>query len=161
MQVNLDDDSNINVEKIHNKDEYVLSVDGRTKLFFSESEMKFLHALIDSALKEDEGMSKDSIKQALKDAVANHKAKLQITLRDMRSKDIGFALWYVGDASVRADVLANMSKRSAEDVETVIKESIERRIRKERSDGNLDIEEVMAAQGKSAASALLKKVLQS
>ncbi len=55
MQVNLDDDSNINVEKIHNKDEYVLSVDGRTKLFFSESEMKFLHALIDSALKEDEG----------------------------------------------------------------------------------------------------------
>ncbi|PLX68600.1 MAG: hypothetical protein C0603_05460 [Denitrovibrio sp.] len=97
MQVNLDDESNINVEKVRNKDEYILSIDGRTKLYFSESEMKFLHAMIDSALKEGDGMSKDSIRQALMDAVTNHKAKLQVTLRDMRSKDIAFALWYVDD----------------------------------------------------------------
>ncbi|PLX68601.1 MAG: hypothetical protein C0603_05465 [Denitrovibrio sp.] len=62
---------------------------------------------------------------------------------------------------MRAEVLSNMSKRSAEDVEVAIRESIERRIRKERSEGNLDIEEVMADQGKSAASGLLKKVLNS
>jgi len=161
MQVNLDDESNINVEKVRNKDEYILSIDGRTKLYFSESEMKFLHAMIDSALKEGDGMSKDSIRQALMDAVTNHKAKLQVTLRDMRSKDIAFALWYVDDEAMRAEVLSNMSKRSAEDVEVAIRESIERRIRKERSEGNLDIEEVMADQGKSAASGLLKKVLNS
>jgi len=161
MQVNLDDTTNINIEKVQDKDQYILSVDGRTSIVFSKSEMKFVLALVDSALKDDEGMSMDSLKESLKDAVAKHKTQLQLTLRNMKTEDIAYAIWFVGDQTLSADILANMSKRSAEDVQNTIKETVERRIRKERSEGNMDIEDVLKEQGRSAATTLLKKVLDS
>lgn len=159
MQVNLDDSTNINIEKVQDKDEYILSVDSRTKMTFSRSEMKYIQAMIDSALKEDLGMSRDSLQKSIKEAVATKKAQLQNCLRNMKIEDIAFAVWYAADQDVAAEILANMSKRSAEDVSNTVRESIERRIRKERAEGNREIESVMTEQGRAAASAMLKKIL--
>lgn len=161
MQVNLDDSTNINIEKVQDSDEYILSVDGRTKLSFSRSEMKYLLALIDSALKEDEGLSRDALRDALSEAVVSKKPQLQNTLRNMRAEEIAFAVWYIADQNIAAEITANISKRSAEDVAEFLRESIERRIRKERAEGNKEIEAAMSTHGKAAASAMLKKILDS
>jgi len=161
MQVNLDDSSNLNITKVEDKDEYIFSVDGRTEIRFSRSELKFIQAMIDSALKDDIEQSRDSLKKSITNAVVKHKAQLQNILRNIRTEDIAFAVWFAADENVKNDILANLSKRSAEDVMETIKDGIERRIRKERSEGNQDIEEVMKEQGRSAAAIFLKKVLDS
>jgi len=161
MQVNLDDSTNLQIEKIKDKEDYVMSIDGRIKLRFSRSELKYIQAMIDATLKDDINQSRDSLKESITDAVARHKAQLQNTLRNIRSEDIAFAVWFAADENVKNDILSNMSKRSADDVSETITDGIERRIRKERAEGNKDIEEVMKEQGRSAAAILLKKILES
>lgn len=158
MQVNLDDSTNLSIDKV-GQDEFVLFVDKRTKVRFSRSELKYIQAMIDASLKEDEAASKDSLRNSIKDAVARHKPQLQNTLRNIRSEEIAYAVWFADDEEVKDDILSNISKRASEDVLETIKEGIERRIRKERAEGNKDIEDVMREQGRSAAASLLKKIL--
>ena len=159
MQVNLDDSTNLNLKKTEDKDEYVLKVDGRTEIRFSRSELKFVQAMIDSALKEDVQQSRDSLKSSIADAVLKNRGQLQNILRNIRIEDIAFAVWFAADSEVKSIILSNMSKRAAEDINETISDSIERRIRKERSEGKKDVEETMKEQGRSAAAVLLKKIL--
>jgi hypothetical protein len=159
MQVNLDDSTNINVEKTEVGDEFVLSVDNRMRMFFSRAELKFLQALIDSALREDDVMSKESLQKSLKNAVDTQKPQLQLILRNMRTEDLAHAVWYIADRDFTDAVLCNISKRSCEDVQEIVRESIERRIRKERAEGNKDIENVLKEQGRQASAAMLRKIL--
>jgi hypothetical protein len=159
MHVNLDDSTDITLEKDNDTEKYILSIDSRSQIAFSASELKFIAAMIDSVLKTDAGQSRDSLQRSLKDAVSAHKAHLQNILRNMKIEDIALAVWYIDDTAATLEILANMSKRSAEDVQTAIKENIERRIRKERSEGKADIEDIMLEHGRSAAALLLKKLL--
>ncbi|PLX67722.1 MAG: hypothetical protein C0602_10240 [Denitrovibrio sp.] len=161
MQVNLDDSTNLQIAKIKDKEDYVFSIDGRIKLRFSRSELKYIQAMIDAALKDDAEQSRDSLKNSIKDAVLRHKGQLQNILRNVRTEDIAYAVWFAGDETVKNDILSNMSKRASDDVVETIKEGIERRIRKERAEGNADIEDIMLEQGRSAAAILLKRVLDS
>ncbi|MGD9807113.1 MAG: hypothetical protein AB7E76_04660 [Deferribacterales bacterium] len=160
MQVKLDDNTNINVEKAENGEEFILTVDKRIRISFSSSELKFLNALIDSALKEDDVMSREALQSSLKDAVVKYRPSLQGILRNVKIEDIAYAVWYIDDKSVAELILSNISKRSAEDVQTLVKENIERRIRKERSEGNQDIDAVLKEHGRIASSCLLKKILE-
>lgn len=159
MQVNLDDSTNINIEKIVDRDEYILSVDGRTRMSFSRSELKFIHAMMDSVLKEDEGMTRDSLRKSLKEAVESKRPLLQNCLRNMKVEDISYALWYAEDNTVTDVIMENISKRSAEDVQNIIRDSIERRIRKERAEGDREVEARMKENGRAAAAAMLKRIL--
>jgi len=161
MQVNLDDNSNINVEKTDNADEFILSLDNRVNVRFSRSELKFMQALIDSALKEDDVMSREALQQSLKEAVEKCKPQLQLILRNMKTESIAHAVWYIDEPEVTEVILSNISKRSAEDVQIMMQDGIERRIRKERSEGNKDIEEVIKEHGRQTAASLLKKILSS
>ncbi|XOB65097.1 hypothetical protein ACMC5R_13565 [Deferribacteres bacterium DY0037] len=159
MQVNLDDGTNINVEKTEAGDEFVLCVDDRTRMYFSRSELKFIQALIDSALKEDEVMSRESLQDSLINAVETQKPQLQLILRNMKTEDMAYAVWYIADKKFTEAVLGNISRRSSEDVQEIVRESIERRIRKERAEGNRDIENVLKEQGRHAAAGMLRKIL--
>jgi len=159
MQIKLDDDSNINVEKIKDSEEFVMTVDKRIRIRFSLSELKFLQALIDSALKEDDIMSRESLQSSLKDAVLKYRPSLQTILRNIKIEDLAYAVWYIDDKSVAEIILGNISKRSADDLQTLVKENIERRIRKERSEGNKDIDAVLREHGRIASACLLKKIL--
>jgi hypothetical protein len=160
MQVKLDDNTNINVEKAEKGEEFILTVDKRIRISFTSSELKFLNALIDSALKEDDVMSREALQSSLKDAVVKYRPSLQGILRNVKIEDIAYAVWYIDDKSVAELILSNISKRSAEDVQTLVKENIERRIRKERSEGNHDIDAVLKEHGRIASSCLLKKILE-
>lgn len=159
MQVKLDDSTKINISKSEDGNEFVLTVDGRTSMSFSRSEMLYIQALLDSALKEDQ-MSRDSLKKSLKDAAEKSADKLQPALRHMKTEDIAYAVWFAGSQSFTDVILANISKRSAEDVQTAVRETIERRIRKERAEGNKDIEKITDEKGRSCASAMLRKILE-
>ena len=161
MQVNLDDDSNINVVRTDNVDEFQLTINDKVRVTFSRSELKFINALIDSALKEDEELSMESLQQSIKDVVEKNRPKLQLVLRDMKTEDIAYCIWYVNDKEVTKAMITNISKRSAEDVSQLIKEGIERRIRKERAEGNKEIENTLREQGRNAASFLLRHILES
>jgi len=158
MQVNLDDSINIKIEKNDEEDSYILFVDNRTSMTFDRSELKFIHALIGSMLGENTKESKESLKKTLKDVIRSHKTQLQGTLRKMKKQDIALAVWYAGDLTISQEILRNMSKRSADDVQEAIRETIERKIRKERSLGNSEIEAEMQEQGWQAVTSMLKEV---
>jgi len=158
MQVNLDDSSNINVEKT-GADEFVLTIDTRTKITFSRSELKFVQAMIDSALKEADGKSVDSLKDALKNAMEKQRSQLQLMLRNFSTEDIAYVVWFVREKQFAGNILANISKRAADDVQAYVLESIDRRIRKEKAEGNVEIEEIMKENGRSACSKMLKEIL--
>jgi len=159
MQVNLDDSTNINVEKIEDSENYILSVDGRTRMIFSKSELKFINALIDSALKEDTGQSRESLRDSLKEAVSRNSAKLQKILLGVDKEDLALAIWYADSEETAEELYRNMSKRSVEAVQEAVRETVERRIRKERSLGNKDIEKIVTEEGRAAAASFLKKLI--
>jgi arsenate reductase-like glutaredoxin family protein len=161
MKINLEDSINIKLEKVEEQDKYVLFVDGRTSISFDRSELKFLQALIESMLDENTKESRESLKKTLRGVIDNQKTQLQNALRKMRKQEIAFAVWYIGDHHISQEILKNMSKRSAEDVQESVRETIERKIRKERSLGNNDIEKEMQQHGWQAVTSLLKEVYRS
>lgn len=162
MQVNLTEESgNITVEKIVGSEEYVLNIDSRVTVRVTKTELRLMHALIGAQLQDNPKASKDGLKKVLSDALVSHNAKFQDALRKLKKEDIAFAVWYAGDLRITHEIMRNMSKRSADDVQEAIRETIERRIRKERSVGNAAFEGQMEEYGKNAVIGLLKMVYDS
>lgn len=162
MQVRLNEEGgNITVEKMEGSEDFVLNIDSRVTVRITKTEMRLLHALIGAQLQENPKANRDGLKKVLSDALVTHNAKFQDALRKLKKEDIAFAVWYAGDLRLTHEILKNMSKRSADDVQEAIRETIERRIRKERSTGNAAFEGQMAEYGKNAVITLLKLVFDS
>lgn len=162
MQVKLLEDSgNISVEKEESSESYQIMIDSRVSIRVTRTELKLLHAIIGSLLQENPKANRDNLKKVLAEAMVSHKGKIQDALRRMKQEDIAYAVWYTGDLRITQEILRNMSKRSADDIQEAVRESIERRIRKERSTGNSSYEAQVEEYGKNAVITLLKMVYDS
>jgi len=158
MQVNLDESNNITIEREGTSDSFVMCIDSRVTVRLSKSEMRLMHALIGAQLQDNPKMGRDALKKVMADTLVSHKPKVQEVLRRMKKEDIAFVVWYMGDLRMGHEILNNMSKRSAEDVQETVREAIERRIRKERSTGNTTFEVQLTEYGKAAVTSFLKQV---
>lgn len=159
MQVNLDDNANVLVEKDTNSDGYLITVDSRVTVRVTKTELRLLQALIGAQLEDNSKAGRDGLKKVLVDALTTHRTKFEEALRRMRVEDIALAVWYVGDVRVTQEVLKYVSKRAADDVQDSVREAIDRRVRKERSTGNTVFEQQMMEKGKMSLINLLKLVL--
>lgn len=159
MQVNLDENSNVLVVKDNSSDGYLITIDSRTTVKVSKTELKLLHALISAQLEDNSKEGRDALKKVLIDTLISHRTKFEGALRKMKNEEIALAVWYPGDVRIMQEVLKHISKRTADDVQDAVRESIDRRIRKERSMGNTVFETQMAEKGKAALIMLLKLVL--
>ncbi|WP_303851601.1 hypothetical protein [Seleniivibrio woodruffii] len=158
MQVNLEESNNITIEREGTSDSFIMCIDSRVTVKLSKSEMRLMHALIGAQLQDNPKMGKDALKKVMSDALSANKPKVQEVLRRMKQEDIAFVVWYMGDLRLAHEILSNMSKRSAEDVQETVREAIERRIRKERSTGNTVFESQMNEYGKNVVTSFLKQV---
>lgn len=163
MQVKLNEESqNILIERDKESEGYFnINIDSRVSVKVSKTELKFMHALIGALLEDNPRANKDGLRKVMVEALSTHRPKFQDALRKMKQEEIAFAVWYAGDMRVSQEILKHMSKRSAEDVQAAVRETIERRIRKERSEGNTAFEGQMEEYGKNAVTALLKLVFDS
>ncbi len=158
MQVNLEESNNITIEREGTSDSFIMCIDSRVTVKLSKSELRLMHALIGAQLQDNQKLGKDALKKVMADALSTNKPKVQEVLRRMKQEDIAFVVWYMGDLRLAHEILGNMSKRAAEDVQETVREAIERRIRKERSTGNNGFESQMNEYGKNAVTAFLKQV---
>jgi len=158
MQVNLEESNNITIEREGTSDSFIMCIDSRVTVKLSKAELKLMHALIGAQLQDNPKLGKDALKKVMADALTSNKPKVQEVLRRMKQEDIAFVVWYMGDLRLAHEILGNMSKRAAEDVQETVREAIERRIRKERSTGNNAFENQMNEYGKNTVTAFLKQV---
>lgn len=160
MQVNLEESNNITIEREGTSDSFIMCIDSRVTVRLAKAELKLMHALIGAQLQDNPKLGKDALKKVMADALVSNKPKVQEVLRRMKQEDIAFVVWYMGDLRLAHEILGNMSKRAADDVQESVREGIERRIRKERSTGNSSFETQMAEYGKNAVTAFLKQVFE-
>ena len=160
MQVKLvEDTGNVTIEK--DGEGFVICIDSRVRVNVTKPELKLMHALIGALLTEKTGSDKGALKKLVMETLSTNKARFQDVLRKMKAEDTAFVVWYCGDVRTTQEILKNMSKRAADDVQDTVRETIERRIRKERSEGNQSFEKEMDDYGRCTVMNMLKQVLDS